>query len=77
MLRYDCNPAECNGLVILGVDGNDQHATAAAGLGMRPSVLLVVSPSLFTHDAGRGLNALDRETVFTDRLNIKHIYIFF
>ena len=34
--------------------GNARRATATARRGMRPSVLLIVSPSLSTHGAGRG-----------------------
>ena len=31
----------------LGIDGNAQHAMATARRGMRPSVVLIVSPSLY------------------------------
>ena len=47
-------PPHCNRLVILGVDGNAHHATARTRPDMRPSVLLVVSPSLSAHCTGRG-----------------------
>ena len=50
------NPAALQLIVILGIVGNAQRATATARRGMSPSVLLVVSPSLSTH----------RETVLTD-----------
>ena len=50
----DCNPAALQLTVVLGIDGNAQHATATARHGMRPSVVLVVSPSLPIHGARRG-----------------------
>ena len=50
----DCNLATEERLVILGIHGNAQHATATARHGMRPSGLLVASPSLSTHCAERG-----------------------
>ena len=37
----------------LEIAGNAQHATATTRRDMRPSVLLVVSSTLFSHAAGR------------------------
>ena len=72
----DYNPATLQLTVILGIDGNAQHATATARRSMRPSVLLlVVSPCLSTHCAGRGRNAPDRETVLTVRHKDIQTYI--
>lgn len=49
--------------------GIAQHATATTRHDMKPSFLLVLSPTFFTHAAGRGVNALDRETMLTDGHN--------
>ena len=52
---------------VLGTVGQLQHGTVTPGRSARPSAPLVVSPTLSTHAARRGGNALDRETIMTDR----------
>ena len=50
----------------LGIVGHVQHATATTRRDMRPGFPLVVSPTLLTDVARRGLLALGRETMVTD-----------
>ena len=70
MLR-DCTPAPLQLTVILGIDGNAQHATATARRGMRPSVLLAVvaQPVYPLHRAGLK-RSRSRERVDIDRQSV-------
>ena len=71
VLNLNCRISRIAGSVsqdVLGIVGNAQDAAATTRRGMRPSVLLVLSPiNLATHGAGEGCNALDHATVLTGR----------